>query len=102
MAIFTFHNDCSYDTVLNWQIFNLIYENKPVSVLEIAAGPGYVIGRLEKQLEIRAVGLELSDHYRLFRVTDSVIKFDLLREKFPFKDNSLAICCLRVCPSGVK
>ena len=63
MAIFTFHNDCCYDTVLNWQIFNLIYEKKPESVLEIAAGPGYVIGRLEKQLEIRAVGLELSDHY---------------------------------------
>jgi SAM-dependent methyltransferase len=92
VAIFTFHNDCCYDTVLNWQIFNLIYEKKPESVLEIAAGPGYVIGRLEKQLEIRAVGLELSDHYRLFRVTDSVIKFDLLREKFPFKDNEFDLC----------
>lgn len=92
MAIFALDKDYCYDTVLNWQIFNLIYEKKPESVLEIAAGPGYVIGRLEKQLEIKAVGLELSDHFMLFRVTDSVIKFDLLREKFPFKDNEFDLC----------
>lgn len=86
MAIFACENDICYDIVLNWEIFNIIYAKRPISVLELASGPGYVLSRLEKQLNIPTLGFELNNNFLLFRTNNNTIKFDFMREKWPIKD----------------
>ena len=57
MAIFTCDNEVCYDTALSWILFNEIRSRNPQSVLEISCGPGYLISKIQEQLEIPAIGI---------------------------------------------
>ena len=86
MAIFVCDNEVCYDTALSWILFNEIRSRNPQSVLEISCGPGYLISKIQKQLEIPSIGIEKNEIFYLNRVTNNIIKFDFTREKWPFED----------------
>ncbi len=75
----------------NWIVFNKIMEKKPVSVLELGCGRGYLLKRLESK-EIICKGLELSNHCFLTRVTNAVIKTDICKTPWHFRDKEFDLC----------
>lgn len=80
-----------WDYPVHWVTFEKIMELKPQSVLELGAARGYLVKRFES-VGIPARGLEISSHCHLTRVTDSVIEFDVCKDKFPFADKEFDLC----------
>ncbi len=66
-------------------------EPKPKSVLELGCGRGYVVERMRRH-GIEAIGMEVSDHCYLTRVTDSIIPWDITQTPWPFQDKQFEIC----------
>lgn len=79
------------DHPTNWIVFNTLMQDYPSSVLELGCGRGYLLKRFESN-GIPAVGLEISDHCFLTRVTNSVQKFDIRKTPWPFEDKQFDLC----------
>lgn len=75
----------------NWLVCEKIMEHKPQSVLELGCARGYLLKRLESN-GIQAVGLDVSKHCYLTRVTNAVQEFDICQTPWPFKDKEFDLC----------
>lgn len=79
------------DHPTNWIVFNTLIQEGPKSVLEIGCGRGYLLKRFESA-GVPCVGLDISDHCFLTRVTNSVNKFDITQTPWPFHDKQFDMC----------
>lgn len=75
----------------NWIIYNRIMAKKPESILELGCGRGYLVKRFESA-NIPSVGLDVSRHCYLMRVTESVRQFDITNTPWPFADKQFDVC----------
>lgn len=79
------------DHPTNWIVFNTLMQENPSSILEIGCGRGYLLKRFQSH-NIPSVGLEISDHCWLTRVTNAVQKFDIRQTPWPFADKQFDMC----------
>lgn len=69
-----------------------VMDRKPESVLEIGAGRGYIVKRLQ-DAGIKAAGLEISKHCYLTRACDNIYLFDLCKsagDLWPFASHVMS------------
>lgn len=73
------------DFPVHYRTIEIIMKRKPESVLEVGAARGYLVRKLEVK-GIRAVAMDISEHCRDTRATDSFVLHDATVAPWPFKD----------------
>ncbi len=63
-----------------------VLEYRPESVLELGCGRGYVLKRLQDYGDIKANGMEISEHTWKTRACNGIIQRDILTLPWPWKD----------------
>lgn len=71
--------------------FDKVMALKPESVLELGAGRGYVLKRLE-DAGVRVNGLEISEHCYLTRAIENIVTWDITVAPWPVKDGEFDAC----------
>lgn len=80
------------DFPVHWATYAHVMKRAPESVLELGCGRGYLVKRFEDYAEIPALGLEISEHCRLTRATESVCTFDVTQAPWPIDDRTFDLC----------
>lgn len=71
--------------------FNHIMARKPESVLELGAGRGYIVKRLQ-DVGLKATGLDISEHCQLTKVCEGLEKWDVCNTPWQIKDKEYDLC----------
>jgi len=80
------------DYPVHWTTFFKIMERKPESVLEIGAARGYLVKRFLDFANIKACGIEVSDHCYKTRVVNEIIQHDITQTPWPIQDKEFDLC----------
>lgn len=79
------------DQPINYTIANKIADKKPKSVLELGCARGYLLKKIQDK-GIHAVGIDISEHCYLTRVTNNIELLDLTILPLPFGDKQFDLC----------
>lgn len=80
-----------HDFVNHYHVVDEILKRSPQSVLELGAGRGYIVKRLEAK-GVKAVAMDIAEHCYHTRATNSFILHDATKTPWEFKDNEFDLC----------